>query len=353
MIPTTAPFLLVVGACALDRLVGDPRWCLHPVVVMGWWISRLRRLAERHAQRSPWKLRWAGVLITLLLVGGSALVGWGLERLALSAAQRVTSAVADPLALLWAVLMCLALGIALASALAGRSLEQAVLAVLQALALGDLPLARQRLAWIVGRDTANLDASEVLRAAAETASENAVDGLFAPLFWMLVGAGLWSTGALSAPGPLAMAWGFKAASTLDSMLGYRRGTLRWLGTAGARLDDLLVWLPCRLVLVSLPVVACVGPRQAWRQIRAARRDGAADPSPNAGRSQAAYAQVVGVQMGGANRYGSDVRHKPLLAAGAPPVSTGAVEAILQLTVRLERLWLLLVAIATGGLGWVQ
>jgi adenosylcobinamide-phosphate synthase len=148
--------------------------------------------------------------------------------------------------------------IALASALAGRSLEQAVAAVLKALA-GDgqkrLERARQRLAWIVGRDTSDLDGPEILRAAAETASENAVDGLFAPLFWMLVGAALWTAGQSGWPGPLALAWAFKAASTLDSMLGYRRGRLRWLGTAGAKLDDLLTWLPCRLVALSLPLAA--------------------------------------------------------------------------------------------------
>ena len=346
-LPAAAPLWLVLGACGLDRLVGDPRWCLHPVVVMGWWISRLRPLAEAGAGNRPWRLRLAGVLITLLLVGGSGLAGWGLEQLALSAAARAAAAVSggtDPLALPLALLAGLALLTALASALAGRSLEQAVQAVLEPLAAGDLPLARQRLGWIVGRDTAALDAAEILRAAAETASENAVDGLFAPLFWMLVGAGLWSAGALAGPGPLALAWGFKAASTLDSMLGYRRGTLRWLGTAGARLDDLLVWVPCRLVLLTLPLVAGAGPRQAWRQIQAARRDGAADPSPNAGRSQAAYAQAVGVQLGGANHYGGETRRKPLLAAGAAAVSTAAVGRILQLSGRLELLWLLLAAL---------
>jgi hypothetical protein len=63
------PFLLVIAAASLDRLVGDPRWCLHPVVVMGWWIKRLRRLAERLAGERPWALRLAGAVITVLLVG--------------------------------------------------------------------------------------------------------------------------------------------------------------------------------------------------------------------------------------------------------------------------------------------
>jgi adenosylcobinamide-phosphate synthase len=321
----THPVLLVALACGLDRLVGDPPWCLHPVVVMGGVISRLRRWAEAWAGDRPRRLRLAGGLITLLLVGGSGLAGWGLERLALGLSLHGVSA--------------LLLLIALASALAGRSLAQAVRAVLAALAAADLPLARQRLSWIVGRDTDRLDGPGILRAAAETASENAVDGLFAPLVWMLVGAALWSAGALQAPGPLALAWGFKAASTLDSMLGYRRGRLRWLGTAGARLDDLLVWLPCRLVALGLPLIAGAPPAAAWRQFRAACRDGASDPSPNAGLSQAAYAHAVGVRLGGLNHYGGEQRAKPVLAADQPPADAAAVERMLRITNHLQVLWL--------------
>ncbi|MBU6354542.1 MAG: cobalamin biosynthesis protein, partial [Cyanobacteria bacterium REEB498] len=257
---------LVAAACGLDRLVGDPRWCPHPVVLMGWAISRLRRLAEAWAGDRPARLRLAGGLITAVLVGGGALVGWGVEQ----AAWR------------WPALGLPLLLLGLASALAGRSLHQAVTGVLAR--LGDatpggegLEAARTALAWIVGRDVAGLERGEILRAAAETASENAVDGLFAPLFWMLVGAALWCLAPAGVapqglgplvpgpllpgplvPGPLALAWGFKAASTLDSMLGYRRGRLRWLGTAGARLDDGLTWLPCRLVALSLPLLG-------WRQ----------------------------------------------------------------------------------------
>jgi adenosylcobinamide-phosphate synthase len=321
----------VIAAAGLDRLIGDPRWCPHPVVVMGWWISRLRRLAEIWAGDRPGPLRLAGLLITLLLVGGSGLAGWGLEQLA------VAQPAATPLLL-----------IALASALAGRSLEQAVRAVLAPWPT-DLGAARRALGWIVGRDTAELEAGEILRAAAETASENAVDGLFAPLFWMAAGALLWGATSLQGPGPLALAWGFKAASTLDSMLGYRSGRLRWLGTAGARLDDLLVWLPCRLVAMTLPLVAGHGLRGGWRLWRLARRDGAPDPSPNAGLSQAAYAHCTGVQLGGLNRYGDQLKAKPLLAAGQPLPSAARVERMLVLTGRLELLWLLpIAALAVGA-----
>ena len=348
---------LVALACGLDRWIGDPPGLLHPVQVMGWCISRLRLMAERICGDRPVPLRLAGALITLLLVAGSLLAGWAVERLAL----------------LQPILGLPLLLIGLASALAGGSLRLAVGEVLAA--LPDLSEARRRLAWIVGRDVSGLDQPEILRAAAETASENAVDGLFAPLFWMLLGAALWAWGlqaighdglrsappasgmplpsfqlpgplhpGLPVPGPLALAWGFKAASTLDSMLGYRRGRLRWLGTAGARLDDGLTWLPCRLVALSLPLAA--GRPDAWScWLRAALREGAADPSPNAGVSQAAYAHAAGVRLGGLNRYADGVRAKPLLAADQPPADRAAVERILGLSDRLELLWLLV----SGGL----
>ena len=327
------PFLLVLLACGLDRLLGDPPGWPHPVVLMGWWISRLRRLAELLAGDRPWALRLGGFAITGLLVGGSGLAGWGLEQLA-----RVWPALGLPLLL-----------VGLASALAGRSLEQAVQAVLVVLpepeAPGPLEPARQRLAWFVGRDTADLDRAGILRAAAESASENAVDGLFGPLFWMLLGAALLlAVRGHGGPGPLALAWAYKASSTLDSMLGYRRGRLLWLGTAGARLDDLLTWLPCRLVALGLPLAAGQ-PLNTWRLFRFALADGAADPSPNAGVSQAAYAHAVGVQLGGANRYGGQWRQKPLLAQGQPPADRGAILTILALSRRLEALWL---AAALGG-----
>ncbi|MEO1002699.1 MAG: adenosylcobinamide-phosphate synthase CbiB [Cyanobacteria bacterium J06638_7] len=324
----------VLAAALLDRGLGDPQRWLHPVQVMGWGIARLRRLSEGWAGGRPGRLRWAGAAITVLVVGFSGAAGWLLERWAAHSAIGV------------AVLV-----VGLASALAGRSLDEAVTRVLELLPVADLEPARRQLGRIVGRDTDQLSREEILRALAETASENAVDGLFAPLFWMLAGAIL-SPLAPGLPGPLALAWGFKAASTLDSMLGYRRGSLAWLGTAGARLDDLLVWLPCRLVALSLPLAAGQGLAGAWQGLGLALRDGAPDPSPNAGVAQAAYAHAVGVQLGGSNRYGGKLRRKPLLAAGLAPADAAAVRRMLRLSRRLQGLWLAAALVLAGLAGCI-
>ncbi|MFZ4566743.1 MAG: adenosylcobinamide-phosphate synthase CbiB [Prochlorococcaceae cyanobacterium] len=310
-------------AAGLDRLLGDPRPWPHPVVAMGWLIARLRAGAEALAGDRPGALRLAGTVITLVLVGGSALTGRCIEQLALG----------------WPLAGGVLLVAGLASALAGRSLRlevEAVQRVLPIQADGDLTAARGRLAWIVGRDTDRLDQGGILRALAETASENAVDGQLAPLFWMLVGAALWCS-APGLPGPLALAWAYKASSTLDSMLGYRRGRLRWLGTAGARLDDGLTWLPSRLTAL------CLG---QWRN---ARRDGRPDPSPNAGVSQAAYAHAVGVCLGGLNHYRGEARRKPLLNRQGRPAEASDVAAILALTGRVSLAWLGATGVAAAGL----
>jgi len=320
----------ILAAVLLDRCIGDPLHWPHPVVVMGWWITRLRQWAEAWAQDSPPRLRLSGLGITLMLVSGSLLSGWWLEQLAQG------RWISEQTWLMLAAQLLMVIG--LASALAGRSLEQAVMAVLSALASNNPALARQRLQWIVGRDTSELNPDAILRAAAETAAENAVDGLFAPLFWMLVGLVVWQINPCW-PGPLALAWGFKAASTLDSMLGYRTGRLNWLGTAGAKLDDLLVWPACRLVMISLPMVSA--PWKRWPQlVSAAERDGKHDPSPNAGRAEAIYAHCAGVRLGGVNRYGDRWVSKPLLAAAQPTPNREGVKRILHFSRRLELAWLL-------------
>ena len=318
----------MIVAAGLDLLVGDPRWCPHPVVAMGRVITGLRQWIEAWAGDRPFRLRAGGGLITLVLVLGSGGTGWLLERLILP-----QSPLPHPIAALLVV-------IALSSSLAARSLRESVLAVLQA--LPDLATARNRLSWIVGRDVSQLNQDDILRASAETASENAVDGLFAPLFWMLIGAGLWKAGFSQGPGPLAMAWAFKSSSTLDSMLGYKQGRLRWLGTAGAKLDDLLTWLPCRLVLITLPLVS-LSLTQWQATVRAAVADGKPDPSPNAGLSESIFAHCADVQMGGLNRYGNTWINKPMLSGRSEKASASGVRKLLNLGLRLEGAWLVVAA----------
>jgi adenosylcobinamide-phosphate synthase len=126
------------------------------------------------------------------------------------------------------------------------------------------------------------------------------------------------------------------------MLGYKHGRLRWLGTAGARLDDLITWLPCRMVLITLPLVS-----MNWTHwpttVRAAAVDGKPDPSPNAGLSESIFAHCSDVQMGGLNRYGNIWINKPLLSAQSDKATSSGVRKLLNLGLRLEVAWLIVAA----------
>jgi len=149
-------------------------------------------------------------------------------------------------------------------------------------------------------------AVSAVRATVESVAENTSDAAVAPLFWGAV-AGL--------PGLLA----YRAANTLDAMVGYRSARHLRFGWAAARFDDVLNWLPARataaLTVLTAPLVGA-SPAGAWR---AWQRDGAAHPSPNAGRCEAALAGALGVRLGGRNVYGERVEERPGLGDGQPPV----------------------------------
>ena len=172
---------------------------------MGWVINSLKGLAERIAKENKLKLYIGGAIITFTVIFLSGISGWIIERLFLF------FEIKNP------ILSALFFAFVLSSSLASRSLNKSILEILILIRKDNLNNVRKKLSLIVGRDVENLDTSEILRATAESASENSVDGIFAPLFWMFLGTIFWEFNQ-SMPGPLAMAWVFKASSTIDSMI---------------------------------------------------------------------------------------------------------------------------------------
>lgn len=191
------------------------------------------------------------------------------------------------------------------AALGGRSLEREAAALARLVDAGDLDGARARLPALVGRDPSGLPAGELCRAAVESVAENTADAVVAPLLW----------GAIAGPAGVVA---HRAANTLDAMVGHRSPRYERFGWATARLDDVLGWPAARLgallAAALAPVVGGDAPT-AWRTLR---RDGAAHPSPNAGRLEAAFAGALGVRLGGTNRYRSHVEHRPFLGGGPAP-----------------------------------
>ena len=237
-------FWAVLGGFLLDALFGDPVWLPHPVVLMGRCISALEKRLRTALPKTP-----RGEL-----VGGAA--------------------VAAVLQMLWC-----------GQALAAKGLAQESRNVYKELARGDLPAARRAVARIVGRDTQNLTAAGVTRAAVETVAENASDGVIAPLLYMLLG------GA-----PLALT--YKAINTMDSMLGYKNEKYLYFGRCAAKLDDAANWLPSRLAaLLWVAAAALTGRRHA---------------SPNSAQTESACAGALGVQLAGPAYYFGEYYDKPTI-----------------------------------------
>ena len=305
--------MVVAIAAGVDFLIGDPWDWWHPVQGMGWVIDRYTAIALKWTAtpRSRWG---AGLGLALGLVLGCGLLGWAIAGVTQQIHPLVAIAVQSGL---------------LASCFAGRSLRDAATDVLIPLQAGDLETARSRLSRYVGRDTEALPEPEILRAVLETVTENATDGVLAPLFYALLGAALPGVGSL----PLALA--YKAASTLDSMVGYRREPYTDLGWGSAKLDDLLTWVPTRLVVLSLGILSG-RPGQVWA---VCRRDAPQDPSPNSGWSECVYAAILGVQVGGINYYQGVPKPKPLLGDPVRAIAPAQIHHALRLTRWCFLIWL--------------
>ena len=307
--------ILVLAAVLVDIVLGDPRWLPHPVVYIGRVISGGEAWLRRHTG-TPQGLKIGGIWLTLIVVVGTYLLFAGL----LWVAYRIDPRFGWGLGVFF-----------MSQTLAVNSLYKHAIAAAVPLARGDLPAARAALAMMVGRDTANLDESEIVRGVVETVAENTVDGITAPLFY----------GFLGGP-PLAMA--YKAINTLDSMIGYKDERYRDLGWAGARLDDVANYIPARLTGLLYLMVAPFTPGGLGNVWRIMRRDARRHLSPNSGIPEAAVAGALEVQLGGVNYY---------RGLASPRATMGDKQRILEIKHIYHALYIMLaISGLTLGLGMV-
>ena len=263
-----ADHLLALGFL-LDLLLGDPAWLYHPVCAIGRYIAFMEKRLRRRGgnlRRSAVVLTASTVLLTMAVT--AALLGllslWGRWP------GLIGMAVMD-----W-------LGIAVTSmAREARGVEKALASGVAA--------GRKQVARIVGRDTQNLSEDDVIRATVETVAENTTDGVISPLLYGAIG------------GPVLL-WGFKAASTLDSMVGYLDEKYRDIGWSSARLDDVLNYIPARITGAVMCLAAWLtgmDGKNAWRILR---RDHANHKSPNCAWSESAATGALHIQLGGVHDY---------------------------------------------------
>ncbi|MBP6307481.1 MAG: cobalamin biosynthesis protein CobD, partial [Opitutaceae bacterium] len=207
-------------------------------------------------------------------------------------------------------------GVVLATAgvffgLANRTLISEGRAVFRALD-ESLDAGRKRLSWIVGRDTAHLDAQQVRTAVCETMAENLCDGVVAPLFYYALG---------GVPAMMA----YKMVNTLDSMIGHHDARHEWFGKTAARLDDLANLIPARLTALLMVLVAgsARGARCTWKY-------GRAHSSPNSGYPEAALAGILDVRFGGPHTYDGELVEKPWIGENARTIASCEVERVVRI-----------------------
>ncbi len=260
MVPSqiAIPALILLAALVVDRLFGDPHTPLHPVALLGrfigWWgrPALIPMAFQRFAGVVCWVITAALFALPFYLVASTA-----------------------PL------FLYLLLGpFLLKSCFAWRSLEEHTLAVVAALKEG-VENGRDKVKLLVSRNTAQLDRDHILSAGYESLTENLTDSIVSPLLFFSVFG-------------LAGSAVYRAANTMDAMLGYRDERER-IGWCAARMDDLFNYLPARVtVLLLLLYFAFCGRFSA--AVRMMRRDGRNRPGFNGGIVMATMAGGVGIRF---------------------------------------------------------
>ncbi len=269
-----SPMIIAVVAFLIDALLGDPRSKFHPVVMMGNLISLLEKILRRELDSPPLQIFKGGLLVAVIVVV-AYVVGFAVELLSHAMPALAAQVFIQALVLSFMI--------------SPRTLADAAREIFWLLESENLPRAREKVGWIVGRDTANLNEAEVSRATVETVAENTVDGVISPLFYFAVG-GL----------PLAVA--YRAINTMDSMLGYKNEKYFYFGRVAARLDDVANFIPARLtglLFIGAAIVLHLDWRNAFNMMR---RDASKHPSPNGGWAEATVAGALNIRLGGTNYY---------------------------------------------------
>lgn len=301
--------LLLIAAIILDLLIGDPVYPLHPVRLMGNLISFLEK-----------SLRKAG----LNGIGGGCLLLLFAFTIPVSLYLIIEQLLTDSIALL---VFQLYLYYSLVSI---TDLNQHTTRVFQALKGKDLKLARERLSWIVGRNTKKLKESQVCQACVETIAESSSDGIIAPLFWGFL------------LGPAGMI-GYKVINTLDSMVGYKNEKYLLFGRCSAKADDIANFIPARITIILLLIQKRVGPK-ALATVWSDRKN---HSSPNSGHPEAAIAVLLNIKMGGPSTYGTTLVEKPWInSEGKTAQKEQIKEAQKHIYILAVELILILLFIAT-------
>jgi len=303
---------IVFIAFLADLLIGDPRYRYHPVRIIGHSISVLEK-----ALRKAGCTGRAGGLYLVIIVEAAFVTLYLAASFALHRIHFLPGMCFD----LYICYSCLAMG----------DLINHLKPVIRALESGSLTEARGSISMVVGRDVRFLDEQGVCRAAVETLAENFVDGFLSPLFWCLIGAipaGL--LGLPPARTAMSFMLAFKVSSTLDSMVGYKIPGYIDFGLAGARLDDVMNFVPARLSLIILFVGAGISGLHPLRGLRVAMGDRLKHDSPNSAHAESFVAGALDVRLAGPVKYSDTLKNRPWLGRGNPDPGPAHIKKTVRL-----------------------
>lgn len=276
---------LIGIAMAMDFIIGDPPNLPHPIR----YIGKLIKTLEMNIRRGFSNLRLGGTVLLL----ASLIVVIGTTHLIVRIADDI-----HPIA---GIIIKIYI---LFSALAAKCLDIEARKVYFELKAKNLAGARQKIGYLVGRDTSRLNQAEITRATVETVAENTVDGVLAPLFFIALG--LWF--GL----PCEFVYAYKTTNTLDSMVGYKNENYKDIGWASAKFDDCLNYIPARLGSLAMLLAGAILKLDFKTGFRILIRDRKNHKSPNCGWPESAVAGLLNIQLGGTNVYFGEAVYKPTI-----------------------------------------
>ena len=323
-------FLIFLGSIGFDLLIGDPRNFIHPVQIIGFYIKKISDYLINNFGENKKILFWGGLIIALSTIGISFSLGKFIE---LSYMQSRNNSLSGLLIFL-----------GLSSCIATKGLILSVKEIAELIERKEInyqneKIIKEKVQRIVSRDVRASSIEHLLRSSTESLTENSVDGIFGPLFWMFFGIFLMKF-SIFLPGPLSLGFSYKAISTLDSMIGYKYDYFRYLGFFSAKIEDIFTFIPSRLVLITLPIVGSKA-NEYISIIKKSYIDGKKYDSPNSGISEAIFAYISGIKLGGESEYNNEIIEKPIINANGGICSGEKINLICQLILRLQFLWIII------------
>lgn len=302
---------MLIFSCLIDWILGDPESLPHPVRLMGFIINKEEKLI-RKIFKSPNGLKFAGFLMALInILGTFFLIRYFLKLLDFNKYLKLV--------------VTIHLGY---TTIAAKSLADEAREVKKNMKIS-LERGRNRLKYIVGRNTERLSQEGIIRAVVETVAENTSDGVIAPMFYLVFG--------------LEFAFAYKMINTMDSMVAYKNEKYKDLGFFPAKIDDLANLIPARLTSF-LMMISSIPKYGIKNSFFITLRDHNKSSSPNSAWPESTVAGILGIKLGGGLYYDNIYVQKPYIGDAKRPIRAKDIDDTIKIMYKSQILFLIIYAI---------